>query len=97
MTGFELEDRIMDCWRVVDDLNFINLILTEEIDPMSEDELYNLLLGMETMYQRRFDKLFDVFEDLVERIHITDEELELVKRHREYDKKMDDMFDYEDD
>jgi hypothetical protein len=90
----------MDCWHVVDDLNFINLILTEEMDrsdPMSEDELYNLLLGMETMYQRRFDRLFGVFEDLVERIHITDEELELVKRHREYDKKMDDMFDYEDD
>jgi len=97
MIGFELEERIMDCWRVIDD---INLIWTENSDgsnPMSKDELCNLLLGIETLYQRRFDRLFGVFEDLVERIYITDEELELVKRHREYDKKMDDMYVYEKD
>jgi len=62
MKPFNLEDLIMECWQVTSD---IKLVYEEHLDapkPMSEDELANILIGMEYMYQRKFERLFREYE-----------------------------------
>lgn len=59
---FELEELIMDCWQVTSD---IKVVYQEQLDapkPMTEDELANILIGMEYMYQRKFERLFREYE-----------------------------------
>ena len=67
---FDLEQQIMDCWSVVDDINTVYEYFGDHPDMAGcpakvEDEMMNLLLGMKTMYQVKFDKLFRIFEQLV--------------------------------
>lgn len=63
MDRFDLEQQIMNCWNMVDDCN---LLLEGILDRgMTEDEVSNYLLGMQTMYQLKFEKMFDTFSELV--------------------------------
>jgi len=59
---FRLEERIMDCWRVVDDIKVIYEEHLDSPEQMSEDEMANILLGLSTLYNRKFDRLFTEFE-----------------------------------
>ena len=64
MDRFDLEQQIMDCWRVVDDLK----ILTEhtlEGNLLDCDKISNITSGLAELYQLKFDKLFHAFEDVV--------------------------------
>jgi hypothetical protein len=53
----------MDCWGVVDDIKTIYYL--QDFRETSEDEMSNLLLGLFTMYQVKFEILQKMFEDLV--------------------------------
>ena len=55
---FSLEQEIMDVWHVVDDLK----LYMEKADEMTEDQRMNMLIGMITMYDLKFQLLFDTFE-----------------------------------
>ena len=57
---FDLEQNIMKCWNVIEDLQ--NLYSTEGL---SEDEQQNYLLGLITIYEVKFQKLWDSFEDCI--------------------------------
>jgi len=57
---FDLEQEIMDCWGVVDDLNIVY-----ETRGDKDDELANVLLGLKTLYQLKFERLFSTFENCV--------------------------------
>ena len=61
-TRFDLEQEIMQCWNIVDD---IKTIYTYHLDKkeLSEDELGNILIGLEKLYQIKFETLFDTFEE----------------------------------
>ncbi len=50
------EDAIMDCWKVVDDINFLWVQIMDGPD-MSDDEICNILLGMQQLYERKFQEL----------------------------------------
>jgi hypothetical protein len=63
MTRFDLEQQIMDCWGVVDDIK--TLYRQTDIRQLSEDEWLNCLLGFSTVYQFKFEQLFDTFEKLI--------------------------------
>ena len=54
-TRFDLEQQILDCWKVTDDLQL--LLDAEASDPSYE--------ALKIMYQHRFEKLWDTFEKLV--------------------------------
>lgn len=56
---FELEQDIMNAWQVVDDINTIY----HRSEGLSEDQMMNLLLGLKELYQLKFEKLFDTFEN----------------------------------
>jgi hypothetical protein len=64
---FDLEQQIMDCWRVTDDMR----ILTEEVieGDFSKDQIANVLIGLEQLYSIKFDKMFRTFEQYIKENH----------------------------
>lgn len=61
---FELEQQIMSCWNVCDDLKAIESLY--DLRKVSEDEILNLLIGVRSLYQAKFENLFDNFEKMVQ-------------------------------
>lgn len=55
---FELEQNILDAWHVVDDISTVY----SRVDTLNQDEIMNLLLGLKSLYQIKFEKLFESFE-----------------------------------
>ena len=60
---FDLEQEIMGCWNVVDELK----LLIDKWDNITEDEKLNIIIGMASLYQLKFDVMFNTFEDCVHR------------------------------
>lgn len=60
---FELEQQIMDCWHVVDDLKVLFENVVED-ENLTKDTISNVVLGLEQLYQMKFDKLFRTFEQV---------------------------------
>lgn len=60
---FNFEQQLMNCWCITEDLD--TLYKLPDIRLMSDDELANALLGLKTMYQMKFELLFDTFERMV--------------------------------
>jgi len=57
---FDLEQRIMNCWNVCDDIGALyEGVMNEE---MSKDQIANVLLGLRELYQLKFDTMFHTFE-----------------------------------
>jgi hypothetical protein len=67
MKIFDLEQEIMNAWHVVDDIDLLyeNVIETD----MSTGDIANVLLGLESVYNMRFQKLFNTFEDICKEYH----------------------------
>ena len=63
----DLEQEIMKAWHVVDDIQLLSENVMET--NMSRDEIANALVGLESIYNMRFIKLFDMFEDLCKEYH----------------------------
>ena len=61
---FTLEEKIMNCWRVIDDLKTLGNVYDRE---HTEDEILNILIGITDLYDQRFNELFDTFEECIER------------------------------
>lgn len=61
---FELEQQIMNCWSVVDDIKSLNVQFMD-VGGMTEDQISNYLLGLETIYQVKFEQLFALFEQMI--------------------------------
>lgn len=70
---FDLEQEIMQCWNVVDDIN----LLYENVSNMNnfekQDEIANFLLGIKTIYNARFEQMFKTFEDCLVKREFKDE------------------------
>jgi len=63
---FDFEQQIMECWRITDDIRTVSeYLLDAPIEPNREDKIANMLMGIEALYQAKFDKLFKQFESLV--------------------------------
>jgi hypothetical protein len=65
---FELEQHIMKCWNVTEDINLLYKNVMEK--DMSTDDIANFLLGLETIYNHKFEELFDTFSELIEKGNI---------------------------
>ena len=57
---FDFEQQILSCWNVTTDLRDLQEGVLES--NMTKDQITNVLMGMEQLYQLRFDKLFRMFE-----------------------------------
>lgn len=71
---FDLEQQIMDCWGIVDDIQTV--YHASDSRPISEDEMMNALLGLQTIYQMKFEKLQETFSVLVQQGVISGEKVD---------------------
>ena len=62
---FNLEAEIMSVWNTKDDLNAITSRMMDDPDPMPEDDIANVLIGLSELHDIRCKKLFNVFESMV--------------------------------
>ena len=62
---FNLEAEIMNVWNTKDDLESITSRMMDDPDPMSEDDIANVLIGLSELHDIRCKKLFNVFETMV--------------------------------
>ena len=60
----ELEPLIMSCWSVCDDLEVVYKQLVHGEREPTPDEMMNTLLGMQQLYQWKFEQLFWKYEQL---------------------------------
>lgn len=60
---FDLEQDIMKCWNVTDDINLVYKNVME--NDMTTDDIANALLGLKTLYEMKFEELFRDFEVLI--------------------------------
>lgn len=63
---FHLEQEILDCWRVTDDVQTI----IDNCEDLTEDELMNILIGVKQLYDLKFRTMFDTFEGLIPQMKI---------------------------
>ena len=74
MNIFDLEQQIMGCWAVVDDIGEVcnhigNNPGFDGMEPEVEDEIMNLLLGLKSIYQMKFLNLQSTFEEHCSEFH----------------------------
>ena len=69
-TRFDLEQQIMECWNVTTDLKRVTEYLMDApLEIGREDKIANMLIGMEALYEVKFDRCFRTFEKLLTEIH----------------------------
>ena len=60
----ELEPMILDCWHVCNDLETVFKQVGDGVREPTEDELMNALIGMQQLYQWKFEQLSYKYYDL---------------------------------
>jgi len=68
-TRFDLEQEIMHCWNICEDVKLLNKYVLEgtpEGAELSKDYIANYLLGLETVYELKFQELWTTFEQLTQ-------------------------------
>jgi len=61
---FDFEQEILSCWNVVDDIRLLNEKIMDS-DVLDKDDIANYLLGLQTIYELKFDKCFKTFKTLI--------------------------------
>jgi len=60
---YELEPMILDCWRVCNDLEVVFKQVGD--GDHTEDELMNALIGIQQLYEWKFEQMFNKYENLI--------------------------------
>jgi len=71
---FDLEQEIMSCWNVTDDLDMITAHFVDSpeythMPPDIADSIMNKYFGLKEVYDVRFKKLWATFEDVCKEHH----------------------------
>lgn len=63
---FDFEEQIMSCWNVTTDIRVVSEYLMDApLEDDRQDKIANMLIGIEALYEAKFDKLFRQFEQMV--------------------------------
>ena len=62
---FDLEQNIMKCWSITDDLDLV----IRKIEKCNDDDTMNALIGLKSLYQEKFDILWENFEEVCTQYH----------------------------
>lgn len=65
MRLYELEQPIMDCWRVCNDLETVFKQVGDGEREPTHDEMMNTLMGMQQLYEWKFEQLFFMYEQVI--------------------------------
>ena len=58
---FDLEQDILRVWGTVEDLEIANKLVLDGAEPLTEDEISNIIMGIEQTLDLRCRKLWDTF------------------------------------
>lgn len=61
VSRFDLEQDIMECWNITKDLDSL-LLAVERGD---EDQVMNIIIGLQALYDLKFEKMFNTFEQCI--------------------------------
>lgn len=60
---FDFEQQIQKCWLITDDIaDIAEGVLERDLD---KDQIANALNGIQQLYELKFNKLWDLFEDVM--------------------------------
>ena len=62
---YDLEPMIMDCWSVCNDLEVVFRQIGDADRDPTQDELMNALIGLQQVYQWKFEQLFNKYEEVM--------------------------------
>ena len=71
---FDLEQEIMHCWNVVEDIKAVTAWFADDpswegIDGTVQDAIMNKYFGIQELYDVKFQKLFQTFEKVCKEYH----------------------------
>lgn len=67
---FEFEQQIMECWNVTSDVKTVaKYLMDAPLEPGREDKIANMLIGIEALYQAKFEELFRQYEAIIKEQH----------------------------
>lgn len=64
---FDMEQQIMTCWNICEDLDTLNEGVLDR--GMNSDQISNVLMGLKQLYQLKFETLFEQFEAMLKERH----------------------------
>ncbi|NBW56824.1 hypothetical protein EBR43_03375 [bacterium] len=68
---FDFEQQLLECWNITKDIKALCEAVCDRNPAMTEDEITNVLIGLEYLYELKFNKLWSMFENGVRTKHIT--------------------------
>ena len=79
---FNLEAEIMNVWQTKDDLESIISRMMDDPDPITEDNITSVLIGLSELHDIRCKKLFNIFEVMVKQ-EVTNNKFSIYERINE--------------
>lgn len=66
ITCVDLEEQVNACWMVIDDIKLLNQTLQNTPGALTDDQVANYLLGLETIYALKFNQLQNTISQLIQ-------------------------------
>jgi len=67
MDRFDLEAQIMQSWSTADDIKLLSESIQDHSEEWNIDRIANALNGLLILHEVKSQKMFDIYEELVER------------------------------
>ena len=61
----DLEQHIMECWKLVDDVKLLYEQVMNKDLHKDQDRLANALLGLHILYEMKFERAFKTYEEVL--------------------------------
>jgi tetrahydrodipicolinate N-succinyltransferase len=74
MNRFELEDAMSDVHQVGEDIETMIYAIGDSPVEHTEDQLLNMLIGIKQLHETRYQKMWNVFEQLIKKGIISNKE-----------------------
>jgi len=74
MKLFDLEQQLLDCWRVTDDIDLITKWFVDDpswegMDPKVQDAMMNKYFAIKELYDLKFEQCWQTFEAVCQEWH----------------------------
>jgi hypothetical protein len=86
---FDMEQQIMTCWNICEDLDTVMEGVLE--GDMNQDRISNVLLGMKELYHLKFEKLWLQFEAMCRETYEANQAKKYHDAYTNYDRDLDNM------
>jgi len=71
---FDLEQELLDCWKVTDDIELVTKHFVDDpewegMDPKIQDAIMNKYFAIQELYELKFNKVWNTFETVAKEYH----------------------------